>query len=184
MSEETETQQLETLIHEAKLKRWERRKEMVGLYSEGYKLSDFVDEIAKKYSLTPAAVERDWGRRKKWMPVLAELDDPTFKVTEIVLRMRRVGEAAWTTYRMAKASKNHNAMVGAIEKLIRISVRETEMLQSLGVIRKEAEKIDAFVTTAGPMPWENIPEVKDALEAIRQKMRAEKAAEADGAAKP
>lgn len=178
MSANRETKELtETLSREKRLKRWERRKEMIGLYCEGYSFSNFADQVSQTYGITVNALERDWARRHKWMPILAQVEKPELHMDRLILTMRRIGEAAWQTYRSARAIKNHNAMVGALEKLIRVSVRETELLQSLGVIRKAAEKIDAVITTTGPMPWENIPEVQEALTKLRERMQKEKGAE-------
>lgn len=175
MSQKTE--RLENLRLETQLKRWERRREMIGLYSEGYRFSDFADQVAEKYNLNVKALGRDWDRRKHWLPILAKVDDPKLQVSKIVMRMRRIAEAAWQTYRSARKANNQNAMVGAVEKLIRVSQHEVDIMQSLGILSKEPEKIDALITQAGPMPWQEIPEVKAAVEAIRKKMREEREAE-------
>ena len=50
-------------------------------------------------------------------------------------------------------------------------------LIATGVTQKLESKIDAVITSPGPMPWEQIPEVKLAVEKIREKLCAEKAAE-------
>lgn len=168
---------IENLRDEEQLKRWERRKEMYFLFEQGYGFSDFADEIAKKYNMTTSALRRDWSRRKKWLIVLGQIDDKKFQTSKINLRIRAIMNVAWETYRTARKNKNANAMVGAVEKLIRVSQHHVDIMQSIGVLAKEPDKIDAFVTTAGPMPWEQIPEVKLAVEKIREKLRAEKAAE-------
>lgn len=150
---------------------------MVILYEQGYAFSDFVSQLSEKYGLKPDTVERDWHRRNKWLPVLAQVEDKKFHINKIVMRIRAIMEACWETYRSARTVKNSNAMVGAVEKLIRVSQHEVDIMQSLGILSKEPEKIDALITQAGPMPWQEIPEVKAAVEAIQKKMRQEREAE-------
>jgi len=149
---------------------------MVFQYEQGFKFSDFVDPISKAYGIKPEALKRDWGRRKKWLPLLAQIDDKKFRISKIAMRIRAIMKVSWETYRSARKVKNHNAMVGAIEKLIRVSQHEVDILKSLGVFEKEPVKIDALVTSPRPMEWEQIPEVAEAVAKIREKLRKEKEA--------
>lgn len=171
--------QIENLRDEEQLKRWERRKEMYFLFEQGYAFSDFADELSKKYGMSTSTLRRDWSRRRKWLLILGKIDDKKFQASKINLRIQAIMSVAWETYRLARKAKNSNAMVGAVEKLIRVSQHQVEIMQSIGVLAKEPDKIDAFVTTAGPMPWEDVPEVKIALDKIREKLAREKAAEQD-----
>lgn len=167
---------MDTLRHEKQLLRWERRKLMYLTYIQGYDFTDFADEISKKYGLTPAALERDWGRRDKWIPILVEIQEPEVDIASSLMKLTAIQHAAWETYRAARKANNHNAMVGALEKLTRLAVREVEVKQSLGVLAKEPDRLDAMITTSGPMPWNDIPEVKVAVQKIRERLKAEKAA--------
>ena len=164
---------IENLRNERYTKRWERRKEMVMLYEQGYAFSDFVEQLSEKYKMKPDTVERDWHRRKKWLPVLAKIDDKQFHISKISMRIRAIMDAAWQTFRAAAKAKNTSSMVGAVDKLMRVSQHEVDIFQSLGVLEKTPEKIDAVITTAGPMKWEEIPEVKAALEKIRENQQKE-----------
>lgn len=184
MSQNRDTPPIENLRDEQQLKRWERRKEMYLLFEQGYKFSDFADEIAKSYGMTTSALRRDWSRRKKWLLILGQIDDKAFQISKINLRIRAIMNAAWEAFRTARKNKNTNAMVGAVEKLIRVSQHQVETMQSIGVLAKEPDKFDAVVTTAGPMPWEQVPEIKVALDKMREKLRAEKAAKQDVEAAP
>jgi len=164
---------LESLRSERYIKRWERRKEMVLLFEQGYAFSDFVGELSKKYQLKSDAVERDWYRRKRWMPVLAEVGDKKFHVSRITMRIRAIMDVAWETYRAARKAKNTSSMVGAVEKLIRVSQHEVDIMQSIGVLTKEPEKIDAFISGPGALPWEQVPEVKLAMDKLKETFKAE-----------
>jgi hypothetical protein len=135
------SEQRQTLRHEKQLQRWERRKQMVRQWAEGRLLSEYEDAISKLFNISVIAIQRDWGRRKRWMPVLAHMEDAKFKMSDILLRVQRIGEACWETYRMAKKANNMNAMVGALDKLLSLAVRETELCQSLGILPKIAEKL-------------------------------------------
>lgn len=154
----------------------ERRREMVKLFVEGYMLSDFADQLAKKYLCPVSALVRDWKRRKEWMPMVATVEDPELHIATIMLRFQAVSDACWVTYRMAKKAGNVKAMNGAVGELTRLLKHEVDVLQSLGVLHVEPERLDARVTqlNVGPMPWEEIPEAKEALQRIREKLRKEK----------
>ena len=93
---------LENLRKEKAIKRWERRKQMLFQYEQGYEFSEFVDAISKAYGIKPEALKRDWGRRKKWLPLLAQIDDKKFRISKIVMRIRAIMNASWETYRSAR----------------------------------------------------------------------------------
>lgn len=175
MTQTTKTQ-MPNLRTEKHIERWERRKQMVNAYSQGYSFSDFADKVCEKFGVSYEALRSDWNRRKKWMPQLVQIDDKGMRVANLMLQIRAIQNEAWTAYRAAMANKNHNAAVGAIEKLIRIVKHEVEICQSLGILHAEATKIDALVTTTGALPWEEIPEVKEAVERIREQLRKQKEA--------
>jgi hypothetical protein len=119
-----------------------------------YMLSDFADQLAKKYLCPVSAVLRDWKRRKQWMPLVATVEDPELHIATIMLRFQTVSDACWVTYRMAKKAGNVKAMNGAIGELTRLLKHEVDVLQSLGVLHVEPERLDAQITQfkAGPMP--------------------------------
>lgn len=165
---------LNNLRREETVRRWERRKMMVTKYEQGYSFTDFADAIAKEFKVTVTALKRDWARRKEWLPILAQVDDKKFRISQVAMRIRAIMDVCWETYRAARKANNHNACVGAIEKLIRVSQHEVDIFQSLGVLEKEPTKIDAFITTPGTMPFEELPEVKEARERIAERLRAEK----------
>lgn len=162
------------------LKLLERRREMVKLFVEGYMLSDFADQLAKKYVCPVSAVLRDWKRRKQWMPLVATVEDPELHIAMIMLRFKAVSDACWVTYRMAKKAGNVKAMNGAIGELTQLMKHEVDVLQSLGVLHVEPQKLDAQITQykAEPMPWEQIPWVKKELDRLRAQFDKEKEAEA------
>lgn len=162
------------------LKLLERRREMVKLFVEGYMLSDFADQLAKKYVCPVSAVLRDWKRRKQWMPMVATVEDPELHIATIMLRFKAVSDACWVTYRMAKKAGNVKAMNGAVGELTRLLKHEVDVLQSLGVLHVEPEKLDAKITQmhVGPMPWEEAPGVKEGLQKLRERFQREKDAEA------
>ena len=122
--------------------RWERRKEMVRLFGEGYPLSNFEQVLCNKYHVSIGAVRRDWTRRNEWLPILARIDDPNFKISEILVDLRHTREAAWETYREAKKVNNQNAMVGAIGRLKELIATEVDILQSLNMLPREPLRIE------------------------------------------
>jgi len=121
-------------------------------------------------------VLRDWKRRKQWMPLVATVEDPELHIAQIMMRFQAVSDACWVTYRMARKAGNLKAMNGAVAELTRLLKHEVDVLQSLGVLHVEPERIDAQITQfkSGPMPWEQIPEVARGLERLRERMRKEK----------
>jgi len=167
-----------------KVERWDMRREIIELITQGYRITQIADEIGKKYGLTGQGVLTDWKRRKKWLPELAKIEDVDALVQTVILQLKATTSNGWTVYRQALKNKNENAAIAALKHISKNVEITVELLQSLGKVTKAAEKIDAVIMTPGPMEWEKIPEVATALEKIREKMRKEKAAEKHEPAAP
>lgn len=156
-----------------KLRAQERRREMLQLYVEGYMFSDFVDQVAEKYQVSVSCLRRDWGRRKKWLPQIVEVQDRELHVSMIMLRFRAVSNAAWTAFRMARKAGNLNAMNGAVGALTRLLKSEVDMLQSLGVLHAEPSRIDAVITRPPPTQWDLDPDMQRAVQRLKARLRQE-----------
>ncbi len=77
---------------------------------------------------------------------------------------------------MAKKAGNLKAMNGAVAELTRLLKHEVDVLQSLGVLHEEPERIDAQIRQLKPttMPWEQIPEIAAEIERLKERFRKEK----------
>jgi len=121
---------------------WEVRLMMVKLWAEGFGFTEFASKVREAFHIERRDLAKDWKSRKRWFPVLTRLKDTDFIVSELSLRMQRLMEAGWDTYRLAKECNNHNAMVGAVAQLSNIIKQEIELEQSLGILPKVADKLE------------------------------------------
>lgn len=123
-----------------RLKRFERRKEMLTYHAQGLSPSTWIGAIAQKYGMSTDAVWKDWVRRDKWIPLIMHMEKNEEFVYEILFQMRAIRRSAWQVYRNAIENKNCNAAVAAIGQIIKVFVNEVKVLQSLGVLKKIPSK--------------------------------------------
>ena len=62
----------------------DRRREMVACHMQGMKVSEWTPLVALKYKCKEEALQRDWSRRRSWIHLFLELEDPSELVQRIV----------------------------------------------------------------------------------------------------
>jgi hypothetical protein len=92
-----------------------RRAEMLDTVSKGFHPSTVISQIAEKYHVTEKCVWNDWGRRKKWVPVLLDLEKYSEFAQIVESKLNAVQKAAWSIYLRAG---NDNARVGALKVVL------------------------------------------------------------------
>lgn len=148
---------------ESTIRRWERRKEMVKKHGTGYKVSEYEKGMAKDYGVSVNTIRSDWTRRHEWLPVLAQLEDGKLVIAEVIMQIRLIREAAWTTYRDIRNAERRNyfAEVSALGKLREITKTEVEFLHSMGVMERAPLAIQQLITF--DQEKEQAQEIMDAM---------------------
>jgi len=134
-----------------KRKVFERRTEMLRDVCRGVPLKLIVKDLAEKYGVSVKSVYADWEKRNEWMSQIVQLEDKSL-VYELVEGLKQIIPAAWIEY---EKGDNTAARVGAL-KVAQKTYRDLiEVLQSIGVIEKKPEQIEASVVIRAWDPDEN-----------------------------
>ena len=77
---------------------YERRGQCLKFYSRGIPPSKWTKELSQVYHVSPDTIWRDWNRRDRWLPVIANMKDPETVMSACVQENMQVKEAAWKLY--------------------------------------------------------------------------------------
>lgn len=117
----------------------ERRIDMIEAIGKRIRPSHFICTLAKKWKVKEETLQRDWARRRQWMPKLMQLGDPTLipellaGVIDLLPELRKIIDA--------KNTPPH-IRLGAIHRAATITLDYIDQLQSLGYAYTEPTKIE------------------------------------------
>lgn len=138
-----------------------RRKEMLIQISRGISIMDTSRALSEKYGRTPESIKNDWGRRKKWIPEIVKIDDPTI-FHQLIAGLRSLITTYGAVYGRAVEAHNTNAQVGALRSMETVYVNLIQILQSVGIIKKVPIQIEA-VEGLPQIDWEELSEEDKAV---------------------
>jgi len=94
--------------------------------------SAVVTQLAEKYGVTERALWSDWQRRKRWVPLLLDLEKYA-EFTEMIRRkLDGVQKAAWSIY--LKAS-NDSTRVGALRTILDALEIDRDIIERSACVR-------------------------------------------------
>lgn len=150
-----------------------RRIELFDRMVRGGMLHLVAKDLAKRNPLfkgvSPGAIMRDWGRRKRWIHLIVRSDDETI-LDQTLGAIRQVGLEAWRVY---ANTMNMNAKVGALRVILETHVKLIDILQNIGAIKREPSETRVTLSST---PFDADPEMKRLLLEEAAKQRAEKSA--------
>lgn len=128
-----------TALGKKQLEMLERRKLMLESNQRGVPYTKWVKEIAEKYNVSERTIRGDWTNRDTWLPQIVSTDSIQKLFLELLAELKSVREEYWT---IAKTAANENARVGALNSLKEIIFRQVGLLQSIGLVHKEPDRIE------------------------------------------
>jgi hypothetical protein len=117
----------------------ERRKKMLKFHFRGISATEWVSLVAQEYGITEIAIWQDWRRRKSWLSKVFNLNDVVDEINMNMVELMNVKEEAWRTYHKAE---NAQSKAAALKIVARAIVDKIEILQSLGEVHREPQKIE------------------------------------------
>lgn len=122
-----------------------RRKEFFERHLLGIPHPKIIKSLQERYGGTERAYYKDWANRKNWLWMLIPGDREDM-AAELVAEAHQSRAYLW---RMAVDKKVQDAVRLGAWKLIQEGIaREVDVLQSLGILPKVAEKLEAKILEA------------------------------------
>lgn len=127
-----------------------RRRELAMLKFRGASLENVVQKLASKYDNEPSTIKHDWYNRKEWIGEVfdLDLDDADLLVLDLISEQKEVKRELW---RMSRDTPNENIKLGALKHVKDINKELLDMLQSIGVIEKQAHQFELTGEDGGPL---------------------------------
>jgi hypothetical protein len=107
------------------LKTVARRQELIKDRALGIPLYDCVQNLARKYHVSPRTVYHDWTIRRQWLPQVLEIEDPVTFAAELIASHKELQRFALKEYLQAQ---QENARIGALNLVRRINVDLHELM--------------------------------------------------------
>jgi hypothetical protein len=102
---------------------------MLDTVCKGFHPSAVISQLAEKYHVSEGCLWTDWGRRKKWVPIILDLGKYSEFTQDMETKLNAVQKAAWSIYLRAE---NDNARVGALKVVL-----ESLEIHSNAILSKE-----------------------------------------------
>jgi hypothetical protein len=142
----------------------ERRTKMLQQHLMGVPLKLIVENLEEEFGAKAHRLYVDWGRRRKWIPQVVQLDDPTL----LHMFLEGAKSVLPKTWLLLQETKNPLVKLGALKLIKDTNIQVLEILQSVGIVEKKPEQVNLLSLNLG---FEADPDLKKALleEAERQK---------------
>ena len=102
-----------------------------------------IREISRKTGVKETTLKSDWARRRKWMPQIMRLEDPSL-IYELLAGISDLLPELWRT--IGKHDVASTVRIGAIRTAGKIYIDYITALQTLGYVHQEPTKIEAKTT--------------------------------------
>lgn len=153
---------------------FKRRQRMLRLLAVGNSLSVIVQTLSAEFHVSEWVIYKDHKRMKTWVHAF-EQDG----VLSSILRARldflnreAMGLLTDNDDKKPLSVKDKFVKIGALNTALKITVEQIKVGQELGLIERKPEVIQSAVSLA--MPFEALPEIKDAYAKFAEAQRAEK----------
>jgi hypothetical protein len=106
---------------------------MLKLRSKGLALNFVVNDLCRKYKVTPQCLYRDWRNRKSWLPDLLDYGDRETVFLDILARHEDIYKM---TVREYLQGDNSSARVGALRLLRELNLDFYELSVSSDIMTR------------------------------------------------
>jgi hypothetical protein len=127
----------------------DRRTEMLQQDAKGIPLKLIVQDLSPKYNRSEKQMYSDWERRKKWIPQIVQLNDPTL-VHKFLEGARSVLPKAWL---LLQDTENDFVKLGALKLIKDTNIQVLEILQSIGAVEKKPIQVDQRILLIKGQWW-------------------------------
>jgi hypothetical protein len=144
----------------------ERRKKMLKMFFRGIATSTWVAEIAKEYECSESRIWDDWRLRKTWLDEVFDISAVVDDIKMDIAELSNIKEEAWRTYHQAENAQSKVAALKIIDGVIRNKI---DILQSVGLLHKEALKVGSSIELKGGLSDEDrelLKQYVDVLEGV------------------
>lgn len=120
-----------------KAEKWRRK--LVAMRNRGIPLEVCAEKINEEFGIKEKTIKQQWYDRKSWLTEVFDLDyeDTEQLINDLVAEKKTIKEVLWGVIQ----NGGSNAKIGAVRELNKIDESLVEMLQGLGLIYKEPEKL-------------------------------------------
>lgn len=141
-------------MHDA---RRERLKRLSVLKFIGASWGDIQDQLCGDKSLTSHSgapslktLKNDWADKDEWLREVWDFDDPESVAETVIAEKQRLKHKTWRLIRDLENSDdpNYSTILGMLRFVNDLGTDEVEMLQSLGEVEKEPDKVEHEVDIA------------------------------------
>jgi hypothetical protein len=137
----------------------ERRTELLQQHAKGIPLKLSVQDLSGKYNRSEKQMYSDWERRKKWIPQIVQLNDPTLLHVSIE-GAKSVLPKAWL---LLQDTANDFVKLGALRLIKDTNIQILEILQSVGAVEKKPEQLKLDLAIGDGKDIINLLEQYDAI---------------------
>lgn len=117
----------------------ERRRELAQRVFMGQDKKEVFEEVAKEHGVEMHTVRCDWSNRKKWLRKVFDIDCDE-EVVEMILSEQRFIRNKYME--IFKDAKSNGTKVGCLNAIRETNEQMIEFMQELGVLEKQAEKME------------------------------------------
>ena len=137
-----------------------RRRQLCSLRYRGVPLSKIAEKLSDKFGVSESTIEHDWYTRKEWLEEVFDisLDDGELLMMDIISEEKEIKRECW---KMFRDTSNENVKLGSIKQLRGVNSDMLEMLQSLGIVDRVAEKYELTGEDGGPITFSELAKKAD-----------------------
>lgn len=136
----------------------DRRKKLSGLIFKGIEKQKAFKIIAKDFDCSPRTVKNDWASRDEWMLGVWDLDDENKIINDTVSEHRYIKEKFYELYDEAQYGNNK---LGALKGAKECNKELIDILQSLGIVSEEPNKLELTGKDGGPLEITDMARIAD-----------------------
>lgn len=117
----------------------QRKRELAKLIFSGMSRYQAFEKIAEDYDVMKSTVKNNWANRKSWLRDVFDIGDVE-NITELLLSEQR-----WLRDKYMEVfekAKSDNSKVGCLNAIRESNQQMVELMQELGVMEKQADKLD------------------------------------------
>lgn len=120
----------------------ERRRKMFFMVTQGIERSKVISKLSREYGVAERTLKDDWYSRNDWLSEVFDVEDSDSVIADILAEQKLVKREKWKLYRQ---SELENIQLGALKGIEATNENLLDMMQSIGRVDEEPQKIDMDV---------------------------------------
>lgn len=102
------------------------------------------DSLLEEYEADRRTLQNDWSRRDEWLPELFEFEDMDAFVAQLISEQQFIKQRLWAHYDDAETPEVKRRILSDIRDM---GGELLEMMQDLGKVYREPDKVDVDLST-------------------------------------